>query len=106
MEVWDKDSNINGDDLIDRFIITMADTVLPVMNDDSGQMTVKGVNGTGELTISYYNFTTDQLIPSHCSADIITTNITIIPSKNSLPFTCKTCDCCTYMHVCIDITLT
>ena len=95
MEVWDKDTNID-DDLIDRFIITMADTVLPVMNDDSGQMTVTGVKGIGSLTISYYNFTTDQIVPS--SADIFTTTITITPSK--------TCGCRTYVHVylCMDMT--
>ena len=70
MEVWDDDSEEDGDDLIDQFIITILDTI-PAVNE-SEPMILKGVNEIGTLTLAYCSFTTDQLFPSCSSADIPT----------------------------------
>ena len=83
MDVWDDDPEVNGDDLIDQFIIPILVTVSGL--NDSESKTLNGVQGIGELTIAYYNFTTDQLVPSSCtSADILTTTITSSSSKNCI----------------------
>ena len=83
MEVWDDDPEVNGDDLIDRYNITILDTLFTVNGFEP--MVIKGVKGIGNLTIAFYNFTTDQLVPSFCSsADILTTTITSSSSKNSI----------------------
>ena len=80
MEVWDDDPGWNGDDLIDHFIITILDKVSAV--NESEPITIHGGRGIGELTITYYNFTTDQLFPSCSSGDIPTATITSSPSKS------------------------
>ena len=76
MEVWDDEPD-NSADLIDRFIITILDTVLAV--NESEPMIIEGSNRIGNLEIAYNNFTTDQLFPSCSSADIPTTTITSSP---------------------------
>ena len=89
VDVWDDDNVINGDDLIDQFIIPILDTV-PGLNESESK-TLIGVKGIGELTIAYYNFTIDQLL-STCSIAVITTkSITTSQSKNSILY--MTCDC-------------
>ena len=97
VEVQDDDTEFknNEDDLIDQFIIPILDTVSGL--DKSGTKILIGVKEIGELTITYYNFTIDQLLSTCSVADILTTSITSSPSKNSMPY--NTCDrfTCTLM---------
>ena len=81
MEVWDDDTDKNGHDLIDQFMITIPDITMSAMHG-SDPMTIEGDKGIGKVTITYHNFTTDQLVPSCSSTDATTTTITITPSKN------------------------
>ena len=85
VNVWDDDAiynDNNDDDLIDQFIIPILDTVSDLYKFDSKNFT--GVKGIGKLTIAYYNFTIDQLVPTCSSVDVLTTTSTTSLSKNSI----------------------
>ena len=60
VDVWDDDPEFNGDDLIDKFTIPILDMVSAL--NESESKTLNGEKGNGQLTIAYYNFTTDQLL--------------------------------------------
>ena len=84
MDVWDYDTAVNSDDLIDQFIIPILDTVSGLYKSVTKNLT--GAKGIGNLTIAYYNFTIDQLVPTCSIADLLTTSITTSQSKNSIPY--------------------
>ena len=79
MEVWDDEPD-NDADLINRFIIAILGTVLAV--NESEPTIIEGVNGIGNLTIAYYNFTTIAITSSS--------------SKISIRSTCGCCTCVAY----------
>ena len=95
MEVWDDEPD-NSANIIDRFVIAILGTVSAV--NESGPTIIEGVNKIGNLTIAYYNSTTDdqlRVVPSCSSAEISTTTITSSTSKNNTQFI--TCDCYIYV---------
>ena len=56
--------------LIDNFTITIPGTVSNCV-DESNSLTVQGQHGIGNLTLAYFNLTTDPII-SCSSADVST----------------------------------
>ena len=69
VEVFDEDSYDEGgiDDEIDQFTITIPGNV-STMNQ-SYSLTIQGLNEVGNLTLSYFNITTDP-ITSSSSAEV------------------------------------
>ena len=71
MNVWDSGADTGGEDhLIDRFKIAIPGTVSNSVNQ-SNSLTVQGQHGIGNLTLAYFNLTTDP-ITSCSSADVST----------------------------------
>ena len=69
MDVWDSGAGKGGDvHLIDRFNITIPGEVSNCV-DESNSLTVQGLHGIGNLTLAYFNLTTDP-ITSCSSADV------------------------------------
>ena len=68
VDVWDAaDEGSNTDHLIDRFTIAIPLTVSNSV-DESNSLTIQGQHGIGNLTLAYFNLTTDP-ITSCSSAD-------------------------------------
>ena len=66
LEAWEDDSAVGGDDIddfIDNFMIPMPGTLSPFRQTYA--LTVEGVNGIANLTLTYHNLTTD---PSPCNS--------------------------------------
>ena len=63
MEVWEDDPEVDGDDLMDNFTIAMLSSVFD--SNQSNPLTIEGMKGIGELTLAFYNLTTN---PTSCSA--------------------------------------
>ena len=64
MTVWDDDYEAGGDDLIDQFNIENLNSVF--VCNQSNPLTIKGMNGTGKLTLAFYNLVTN---PTSCIAE-------------------------------------
>ena len=78
VDVWDDPADEGGNDfhLIDQFTIAIPETVSSC-DDQSNSLTVHGQNGVGNLTLAYFNLTTDT-ITSCSSADVPTSKIHVI----------------------------
>ena len=71
MDVWDSAADTGGDEhFIDNFTITIPSKV-SIYVDESNLLTVQGQLGIGNLTLAYFNLTTDP-ITSCSSADVST----------------------------------
>ena len=79
MNVWNDPADEGGKDshLIDNFTIAT-----PVSNcvDESNSLTVQGHNGIGNLTLAYFNLTTDPI--TSCSSADVSTFSTSSPNPN------------------------
>ena len=74
VEVWDSPAD-EGDinvHLIDNFTIAIPGTV-SYCDDQPNSLTVQGQHGIGNLTVAYFNLTTDR-IASCISADDVSTS--------------------------------
>ena len=70
MEVWEDDPEQDGDDIIDNFTIPISNTTFTC--NQSKLVNVKGNTDIGNLTVIYYNLTTE---PTSCgSVEIQTLN--------------------------------
>ena len=72
VDVWDDPADEGGGNahLIDNFKIAIPGTVSNCV-DESNSLTVQGQHGIGNLTLAYFNLTTDP-ITSCSSADVST----------------------------------
>ena len=70
MDVWDSGVSGGDDHLMDKFTIAIPGTVSNCV-DESNSLTVQGQHGIGNLTLAYFNLTTDP-ITSCSSADVST----------------------------------
>ena len=72
MDVLDSPADVGGIDvhLIDNFTIAIPGKVSNCV-DESDSLTVQGLHGIGNLTLAYFNITTDP-ITSCSSADVST----------------------------------
>ena len=68
MEVWDSADEGGDVHLIDNFTVTIPVTLSNCV-DQSNSLTVQGQHGIGNLTLAYFNLTTDP-ITSHSSAEV------------------------------------
>ena len=78
VDVWDSPEDEPEDDIhsIDQFTIANPRTVSNCF-DESNSLTVQGQHGIGNLTLAYFNLTTDP-IPSCSSADTLTSKVHIM----------------------------
>ena len=81
LSVWDDDTEENGDDLIDSFTIPILSSFLD--SPESKLQTFNGTEGIVNLTLEFYNLTSN---PSSCSAeDNPTVTSNLLPTGNLNP---------------------
>ena len=73
VEVW----NMDEDHKIDNFTFTILESVCGF--NYSNSLTVQGENGIGNLSVIYYNITTDT---ASCNSDTASTSSTYFGSQN------------------------
>ena len=80
MDVWDRADKGGDIHLIDQFTIAIPGTVSNCV-DESNSLTVQGQHGIGNLTLAYFNLTTDPI--TSCSSADVSTFSTSSPTPTS-----------------------
>ena len=83
VEVWDDDDALGGDDFIDSFIIANLSSEFHF--NESNSLTSHGVKGLGNLSLVFYNLTTNPTLRN--AKDHPTPNtISVLPGGTYVAF--------------------